>query len=179
VVWENGHLPLRITGYLSDELPPLDYVTSVRTLVFQGGALLVMRNRDGLHILPGGRREAGETLEHTLAREVLEETGWTLGRRFMLGFMHFHHLAPKPPDYAYPHPDFLWVIYAAEAETFVPGAKRSDDYELEASLRPIAEVQALPLEERFFLEAALSARAERSLAQHARHGDQTRAGGGR
>jgi LmbE family N-acetylglucosaminyl deacetylase len=78
VVWENGCLPLRIAGYLSDALPPLDYVTSVRSLVFQDGALLVLRNRDGMHVLPGGRREAGETLEHTLAREVLEATA-TLG----------------------------------------------------------------------------------------------------
>src|SRR5947207_11315888 len=39
-VWDGGHLPLHITSYLSDELPPLDMITSVRALVFRNSALL-------------------------------------------------------------------------------------------------------------------------------------------
>src|SRR5215204_4568650 len=71
-------IPLRIAGYLSEELPPLEYVTSVRGVVFRGNRVLVMRNRDEVHVLPGGQREGGETLVETLQREVLEEAGWTV-----------------------------------------------------------------------------------------------------
>jgi 8-oxo-dGTP pyrophosphatase MutT (NUDIX family) len=158
-VW--GRDPLRITAYLGREVPPLDYATSVRSLVFREDALLVLRNRDGLHIMPGGRREAGETLEETLRREVLEETGWTLRAPIMLGFMHFHHLSPKPPGYPYPHPDFIQVVHMAEAADYVPDARLPDDYEIEAAFRPMAEVLALVLDGRLYLEAALQERSAR------------------
>lgn len=97
-------LPLRIRAYLTVEAPPLTYIISVRSLVFHDadGALLVLRNRDSTHIMPSGHREPNETLEQTLRREVLEETGWTLRAPTVLGFMHFHHLGPKPPGHPYP-----------------------------------------------------------------------------
>jgi len=100
-VWGGGTHPLRITAYLGHELPPLAYVTSVRSVVFHDATALVLRDRDGLHILPGGRREPGETIEETLRREVLEETGWTLRAPTLLGFLHFHHLSPRPPGHPY------------------------------------------------------------------------------
>jgi hypothetical protein len=56
-VWGGGTLPLHITSYLSHELPPLAYVTSVRSIVFREEMLLVLRNRGALHSVPGGRRE--------------------------------------------------------------------------------------------------------------------------
>jgi 8-oxo-dGTP pyrophosphatase MutT (NUDIX family) len=81
--------PLRVAGYLSRELPPLPYVTSVRAVVSRGDLVLVMRNRDGVHVLPGGQREPGETLVQTLEREVLEEAGWTIDVRVGSGFCTF------------------------------------------------------------------------------------------
>lgn len=162
-VWGGGTLPLRITSYLAGEPPPLAYVTSANSLVFRRDLLLVGRNRDGVHIVPGGRREAGETLEATLRREVLEETGWTIAEVSALGFMLHQHLGPGPPDYAYPYPHFVRLIYTAEAATFAPEAIVPDDYELGAAFRPIAEVRSLALTpaERLFLDAALRRRGPR------------------
>src|SRR5215210_7372565 len=87
-------IPLRIAGYLSQELPPLEYVASVRGVVFCRDRVLVMRNRDEVHVLPGGQREGDETLVETLQREVLEEAGWTVEVGGMLGFLHLRHLVP-------------------------------------------------------------------------------------
>ena len=160
-VWGDGTLPLRIRSYLGDDVPPLEYVTSVRCLVFRDESILVLRNADSTHIVPGGRREGAETLEATLHREVLEETGWTLAGVCQLGFRHFRHLGTKPPGYAYPFPDFVQVVYMADAAAYRPEAILPGDYELEAGFRPVGEVQSLALSpgERLYLEAALERRA--------------------
>ena len=155
-VWSD--LPLRITSYLSDELPPNQYITSVRGLIFRNDSILVVRNPQGIHISPGGRRKTGEILEETLHREVLEETGWTITDVRMFGFVHFHHLNPKPSGYKYLHPDFIQLIHVAHAGEFIPEAKIVDDYEIESNFRPLDEVKTLNLSagERLVLDAALN-----------------------
>ena len=157
-VW--GTLRLRITGYLSPETPPVEYVTSARGIVFRGDAVLVIRDPTGFHILPGGRCEPGETLEETLRREVLEETGWTIRDPSPLGFSHFRHLSPKPPDYPYPHPDFVQVIFTAEAVAFQPDPRRPDEFVVSSAFHPIAGARTLDLDpgQRVYLDAALKTR---------------------
>ena len=119
-----------------------------------------MRNRDSTHIFPGGRREGSETLEETLHREMLEETGWAITGVSMLGFMHFHHLSPKPVGHTYPHPDFIQVVYMATATAFIRDTRLADDYELEAAFRPITEAQTLELSpcQHLYLKEALRVR---------------------
>lgn len=141
-VWGNGTVPLCITSHLGNELPPLRYVTSVRSIVFRDDSVIVLRNRDGTHAMPGGRREPNESLSETLHREVLEETGWTISIGPVLGFIRFHHLKDQGPSYPYPHPDFLQVIYVSEALDHKPEYKLADDYELDSEFRSIAEVLA-------------------------------------
>jgi ADP-ribose pyrophosphatase YjhB (NUDIX family) len=158
--WFDGHVRLRLRGYLADQLPPLEYVTSSRCLVFRYDVVLVQRDKDSTHILPGGRREAEESPEETLHREVLEETGWALADPILIGFLHFCHLTPKPLEYKYPYPDFVQVVYMANAVAFMPDARLDDGYEVESVFRSIAEVQSLtlPASQRLFLDAALRLR---------------------
>ncbi len=50
----------------------------VKALIVRDGKFLVMHNngvKDDLWELPGGRMKFGETAEHTLERELMEETG--------------------------------------------------------------------------------------------------------
>lgn len=158
LAWAEGRMPLRVVSYLSGQTPPLEFVTSARALVFQKDAVLVITGPDRkVHLLPGGRREAGETLEETVRREVREETGWELAQIALLGLKHFHHLAPKPFDYSYPYPDFLQVIYTAQATQWTSEARQWDEWVLESGLRSLAEVRALALaaSDRLYLEAAL------------------------
>jgi 8-oxo-dGTP pyrophosphatase MutT (NUDIX family) len=152
-----GELTFQVSGFLTASAPPLEYVTSVRAVVIQGENALVITSPDREHILPGGRREPGESLIETLRREALEETGWSLRSLRLLGFKHFHHLTPKPDNHPYPYPDFLQVVYTGTAEVYHPDQRIVDDYELDARFLPLAEVCTLPLSpiQRMFLDAAV------------------------
>src|SRR5262249_27839583 len=112
VTWRGGSMPLRFRCYLDLEQPPAAFVTNVRAVVVGEASVLVLDRR---HVLPRGRLELGETLDEALRRELLEETGWCIEPTRQLGFIHFHHLADKPADYALPYPDFLQVVYLARA----------------------------------------------------------------
>jgi 8-oxo-dGTP pyrophosphatase MutT (NUDIX family) len=141
-------------------MPPLDYITSARCLVFRHDSVLVQRDRDSTHILPGGRREADESPLEAVHREVLEETGWSITDPVLIGFVHFAHLTPKPSGHAYPYPDFVQVVYLADARESVPDARLDDGYEVESVFRPVADVQGrtIPATQRLFLDAALRMR---------------------
>jgi ADP-ribose pyrophosphatase YjhB (NUDIX family) len=149
---------LRVRTYLTTALPPLDLVTSVRAVVFRGDHLLVVRDPVSVHILPGGKREHGETLLDTLRREVKEETGWTILAPRLIGLVHFHQLTPEPDDTErYPYPNFLHLIFAATAGAYDPARREAGGYEIEAGLQPLAAVGDLPISagERALLRAAL------------------------
>lgn len=141
--WADGALPLRVRYYLSQENPPEHLTTSVRSVVLKGDSVLVLSNREGYHILPGGRLKAGETFERALHREVAEETGWTIGAVSRLGFVHLEHLGPKPTGYRFPHPHFFQVVCRARASEFVPDSMSDDDYEESAAFVPVGEIDGL------------------------------------
>ncbi len=165
-VWDKGEptpTPLHIVGYLAAESPPLGYVTSVRALVLRGDELLTLQTVAEAQILPGGRREGGESPETTLRREVLEESGWTIRNPSLLGFIHFRNLGPRPSlpaddQYNYSYPDFINLVYVAEAESYSAASLLPNEYEQEPYiLRPLAEVLRLPLTPiaRAYLDAVL------------------------
>lgn len=154
---------LLATVYASSELPPLAAITSVRAIVFHGDHMLALTDGDRTHIMPGGRRERGEAVETALRREVLEESGWTISIRRLLGFVHYYNLGPKPvlpPDHPYPlsYPDLFHPVYLAEALTFDPATLLPNESEQEPfTLRPITDVrrQNLTVVGRALLTAAL------------------------
>ncbi len=164
VAWGDGTILLNVSCYLGKTAAPSDLVSSVRAIVFKKAEVLVVTEKSGgVYILPGGRVEQGEQRLDTLRREVLEETGWTIRSPRLLGWQHFHHLGPKPTDYPYPYPDFVWPIYLAEAQRFVPTAVIPDAYVFETHFRNIEEVRRLPINkgELLLLEAAVAMRARR------------------
>lgn len=91
-----------------------------------------------------GKREAGETFEATVRRELLEETGWVPRDLTPVGFFHFHHISSRPDDYSYPYPDFIHMIYRGEAEAYKPEGRIADDHEEVVGLVPIEDASHMP-----------------------------------
>ncbi len=143
VSWNGETFLLFLAAYLSSVLPPEQYVTSVRCLIFKDDQVLVQRDRHTLHLLPGGRRECGETIEQTLHREVGEETGWAIVDAKVLGVLPVHHLGVKPAGYSYSYPDFLQVVYQAEASSARPECRLADGHEVDSQFLPITAAQRL------------------------------------
>ena len=156
-----SQMRLRMTAYLTDATPPLRYVTSARAIVMHGDQVLVVEDQDGTrHVIPGGRLEASELPEAALHREIAEETGWQVEGVRQLGLLHFRHLTPKPPDYRYPYPSFIQVIYRAEAIRHDPGRVIDDDYVVGAELVPAPMVRTIALSpvQRCLIDAVIGGR---------------------
>lgn len=117
VAWMGGTVPLQASAYLTVVDLVDDLVTSVRCLVRVDDLVVLCENVDGTHPWPGGRRWPGESYVETATREVHEETGWIVDRDSVrtVGWLHFEHLMPRPPEDRMPNPDFLQVVLAGTA----------------------------------------------------------------
>ncbi|MFC1947844.1 NUDIX domain-containing protein [Chloroflexota bacterium] len=147
VMWGEGTIPVKITLYLSDTMAPARYISSARSIVFNGNSVLVISQENGhQYILPGGRLEAKESPLDALHREILEETGWTVTDTRHIGFMHLHNLGSKPDGYNYPYPDIIWPIFISEAVEYKPDMKIPDEWVFDSEFRDIIEVKQLPLD---------------------------------
>ena len=152
---EWGPVKFSVRGFLCSSNPPVQYVTSSKGIVLKHGLILVVRDPESTHILPGGRCELNETWEETFRREIGEETGWRLSDVALLGVRYFHHLIAKPDNYKYPYPDFCQVIFKAEANEYDSSLLDPSRYELESIFQSSAEIQNLTLTqcEKHFLKA--------------------------
>lgn len=155
-IWRAGEIELTVSAYVTHEEPPPDLVSSVRALVFRNHDILVMHNKDGVHIHPGGRVEQGETHLEALRREIIEEAGIEIADIQRLGFMLLRHNTPRPPDYPYPYPDFFWPVFTACYLWDRPEGMVPNDYEFSAEFVPVASLAGLEItaSQRAFLDAA-------------------------
>jgi ADP-ribose pyrophosphatase YjhB (NUDIX family) len=112
VRWGHQQLEFDVASYLSQRIPPMELITSVRGIVLYKDRIVVMENEDGLHFMPGGRLKPNESFAAGLCREIQEECGLRVDSSALLGFIHFRHLQPEPENYPYPYPDMFHLIYS-------------------------------------------------------------------
>lgn len=166
--WPTVGIDFDVAAYLTESDPPPDLVVSVRAIALRMGEAFVFESESdhqggpvatATHVLPGGRRELGESPNAALIREILEETGCAVaGTPRRLGVLHLHHLTPRPAGSRYPYPDSLQWVFVADV---TGDAGPSDDpfvdngrFVLIAQARRLISSAA----ERVFLEAALANR---------------------
>lgn len=143
--WADGTIRLRISTHLikrEQETAPTAFTTSGRCIVLANHSVLVMRNPDSRHILPGGRLEAGETSRDAVLRELQEETGLAVTRVDPLAIMVYRHQTPRPDGYAYPYPVFTNDIFVTRLPEPVP-ITANDDYEQGGDFLPISDAIAI------------------------------------
>ena len=99
---------------LTSQLPPLELVSTALVVAFAGDRLLMTELASRGWDIPGGHVEPGEHPEETVRREVLEETGATLGELHLLAYQRLRLLGSAPVAYAYPYPDCYQVFYRAQ-----------------------------------------------------------------
>lgn len=156
IVWQEGRIELELKTYLTNALSPDALTTSGHCIVLTDTSVLMMHSPGGAHILPGGRREAGESAREATIREVAEETGLRIEPLRQIGLRVFRHLTPKPSDYPYPYPIFANIVYVGLAPI---GAQVSvnDAYELAGEFVGFndSSINGLPNHQQMLLAAAV------------------------
>ncbi len=97
----------------TSEMPPPELCTAAYVLAFDGDNLLMADLDRGVE-MPGGHIDPGETPEQAMRREVLEETGATVGAARLFAVQKMTITGPKPEGYTYPYPVSFQLIYIAQ-----------------------------------------------------------------
>ncbi|MFC9326077.1 NUDIX hydrolase [Kitasatospora sp. NPDC057015] len=140
------HAPQRWTwgGYdaqFSSDLPPDDLITNIHVVGFSGDRVVLCRDARGHWFLPGGTREAGESVESCLARELREEAGARLtGPPVWIGAHRCVTDNPVPYRPWQPHPEKAWLWGWAEVDVDSAPTNPDDGEE-------VVEVRAVDPEE--------------------------------
>ena len=141
-------VPLRLQPFFSSELPPREFVGSVRTITVCDSGVVVVdhpRPSEPPQLLAGGHPEADESLAEALVREIAEETGWLVSPICVFGFVHCRHLDTRRPDWNRPFPEWVDPMFVSRADSFSPDLLKPG--ETPSRLVPWTEIGDLPIGE--------------------------------
>ncbi|MFE7799233.1 NUDIX domain-containing protein [Nocardia sp. NPDC057440] len=135
--WEWGGLDVQFSA----DPPPDDLVTNIHVICFIGSEIVLCRDDRDVWLVPGGTREAGESIDECLRRELREEAGARpVGSVRWLGAHYATSDHPAPYRDWQPHPHKAWLWCAADV-VLESAPSNPDDAE------NIIEVRAFPIPE--------------------------------
>ncbi|QIS24301.1 NUDIX domain-containing protein [Nocardia terpenica] len=123
------------------EPPPDELVTNVHVICFVGDEIVLCRDDREVWIVPGGTREAGESIADCVVRELREEAGASLAGPLRTIGAHYA-VSDRPAPYKpwQPHPRKAWLWCTADV-VLDSAPTNPDDAE------HILEVRTFPLTE--------------------------------
>lgn len=95
----------------SDTLPEARLCTSAYGFIFDADGRMLMADLDRELDIPGGHLDPGEDPIDGMRREVLEETGVTVGKARLFAVQKVTLSCPKPENYGYPYPESCQLFY--------------------------------------------------------------------
>lgn len=136
--------------YRSDEMPDIALCTAVYCLAILPNTqqIVLARNNRGWEML-GGHLEANETVQEALARECMEEGGFTPEHHQLFGYRKITAKQPVPHNqkagefYPFPHGYMLHLI----ATSSLPLQKLSGAEIIESRAFSLEELEALRMEQ--------------------------------
>ncbi|WP_328400436.1 NUDIX hydrolase [Nocardia sp. NBC_00403] len=135
--WEWGGLDVQF----STDPPPDGLVTNIHVVCFVGNEIVLCRDDRDVWLVPGGTREAGESIDECMRRELREEAGARpVGSVRWLGAHYATSDHPAPYRDWQPHPHKAWLWCAADV-VLESAPSNPDDAE------NIIEVCAFPIPE--------------------------------
>jgi 8-oxo-dGTP diphosphatase len=139
--WEWGGLDVQF----STDLPPDELVTNVHVVSFVGAEIVLCRDDRDIWIVPGSTREAGESVDECLRRELLEEAGaHTVGPVRWFGAHHATSDHPAPWRDWQPHPHKAWLWCTADV-VVDSEPTNPDDAEHIVEVRAFPQAEAMRL----------------------------------
>jgi 8-oxo-dGTP diphosphatase len=129
----------------SMEPPPDDLVTNVHVIGYVGDRIVLCRDTRPVWFLPGGTREANESIEACADRELCEEAGATLaGPLHWMGAHYGTSDHPEPYRPWQPHPHKAWLWCYADVHLIGPPTNPPDgEHVVEVRTTTPAEAQSL------------------------------------
>jgi len=114
--------------FLPGAMPPDLPATAVKIYVFQDDKLLLTNIMNRGWDLPGGHIEPGEMPEQTVSRELREETGASVARIELIGYLHITNEQENERNRKYPRESCILVYKGYE-----PTVNANHTFQLEAS----------------------------------------------
>lgn len=131
----------RLQIEFSRSVPPDELISNVKVIGRCGAGVVVFETDQGWRNVPGGTREAGETIVEAADRELYEEVGGHLkGPLEWVGAFRVDHSLADPYRPHLPFPISYWAYAAADVE-LVADPTNPDDGE------QVTAVQVLPIDE--------------------------------
>ncbi len=121
-------------------MPPLDLISNVNLVPFEGDRWLILRLQTGEWEVPGGTLEPRESYLDAISRELIEEAGARLITFEPIGAWHCFSTAAKPYRPHLPHPEFYRLVGYGAVE-IMGNPENPEDGE------QVASVELVPLEE--------------------------------
>jgi 8-oxo-dGTP pyrophosphatase MutT (NUDIX family) len=115
-------------------------ITAVKIYAVRDDSLLLTKVGRGWD-LPGGHIEVGETPELALRREIMEETGATVGDIKLIGYLHITNTKENERNKRYPKQSCI-LVFKASSVAFDTQHNLSEFEATETALIPFADVPA-------------------------------------